>query len=161
MFLFLPLRQWLKTKTKTRKQKTFCVNCLFHHWTTLISCLGGLKSPLLPGAQQNSPVLVCWRVQQAFLPCLPQLLQHNYLHIYFYPIKMHTACPCWASRAVLCCWGLLYRYFFLFVEKQNDMNFMLTCKAALGRRGWGWDGGWKGNPIISALRIEVGHSWVQ
>ena len=79
----------------------------------LISSLRGQKSPLLPGAQWNSPVLVCWHVQQTFLPLPPQLLQHNYPCIYFFPIKMHTACQCWASHAVLCSWGFLHRYFFL------------------------------------------------
>ena len=164
MFLFLPWRQWLKTKTKSRKQKSLCSHCLLHQQTTLVSSLRGLKSPLLPGAQCSSLVLACWHVQQTFLPLLPQLHRHNYLCIYFYLIKMHTACQCGASHAVLCCWGFLHRYFFPFVEKQQmTWNFMWTCKSTFGEWGWGWDrdGGWERNTVISALSIEVGHGQVQ
>lgn len=163
MFLILPSGYWLKTKTKaeSRKQKPLCNNCLFHQQTTLISCSGGLKSPLcleLSGILCSLCTYLFSSHSWTFRLSSFGVIISPY---YFYPIKMHTTCQCWESRAVFCCRGLCYTFFPLpFVEKLRvACNFILTCKRIL--EGWDGDGGGvereKARSIISAPRTEAGH----
>lgn len=146
MFLILPSGYWLKTKTKaeSRKQKPLCNNCLFHQQTTLISCSGGLKSPLcleLSGILCSLCTYLFSSHSWTFRLSSFGVIISPY---YFYPIKMHTTCQCWESRAVFCCRGLCYTFFPppICGKTESGIQFYINMQTYPWGLGWGW--GWGG-----------------
>lgn len=85
---------------------------------------------------------------------------------------MHTTCQCWASRAVLCCWGLLYRFFSpSFCGKtESGMKFCINMQTFTWGMGWGRDRRWQRKTLsfqhqgqrwdIAELKTQWWNEWI-
>lgn len=65
---------------------------------------------------------------------------------------MHATCQCGGSRAALCCWGLLYRFFPVCGKTESGMEFHINMQTPFLWEGWGTMEGEKENPTIFSTK---------